>query len=70
MVWTPPQNGRQSMAEEDLPVEGEEEDCNNHGSDGVREKQKNGRRYGRYISRLGMDNYMYLVGLVVSVSDC
>ena len=54
MVWTPPQNGRQSLAKEDLPMDtarqGEKRKTAiimEEPSDGFHEKQKHGRRYGR-----------------------
>ena len=54
MVWTPPQNGRWSLAEEDLPVDTARYEekrktatIMEEPSDGLHEKQKNGKRYGR-----------------------
>ena len=54
MVWTPLQNGRQSLAKEDLPVDTARQEekrktatIMEEPSDGLHEKQKPGRRYGR-----------------------
>ena len=54
MVWTPSQNGRQSLAKEDLPVDTARQEevrktttIMEEPSDELHEKKKPGRRYGR-----------------------
>ena len=54
MVWTPSQNGRQSLAEEDLPVDTARQEkkrkivtITEEPGDGLHEEQKHGRRYDR-----------------------
>ena len=54
MVWTPSQNGRQSLAKEDLAVDTARQEKKRktatimeEPSDGLHEEQKHGRRYGK-----------------------
>ena len=65
MVWTLPLNERQSLDKEDLPIDTErqkeEEERKTatimeEPSDGLHEKQKNGRRYGRIKTSLTFGN--------------
>ena len=55
MVWTPPYNGRQQMAEEALPVDTTQEErrkaitIKEEPSDGLHEKQKHERNARRFF---------------------
>ena len=53
MVWTPPQNARQSLAKDDLPMNTARQEEKRKTAafmkkpgDGLHEEQKHGRRYG------------------------
>ena len=59
MLWTPPQIGRQLLAKEDLPVDTarQQEEWKTAAimeelSDGLHQKYKHGRRYGKRYTTL------------------
>ena len=63
MVWTPSQNGRQSLAEEDLPVDTARQEKKRKTAtimeepgDGLHEDQMHGRGYGRRQTSLAFGN--------------
>ena len=73
MVWTPHQNGRQSLAKEDLPVYTSRQEekrktatIMEEPSDGFYEKQKHGTRYGRRQTSLAFGSRWTALGFIDS----
>ena len=71
MVWTPPQNGRQSLAKEDLKVDAAQQEekrktatIMEEPSDGHHEEQKHGRRYGRRQTSLAFGSGWTALGCI------
>ena len=71
MIWTPPQNGRQSLAKEDLPVgtAWQEEKRKTtiimeEPSDELHEKQKPERRYGKRQTSLAFGSGWMALGCI------
>ena len=70
MVWTPPQNGRQSYAK-NLPVDTARQKekrkiatIMEEPSEGLDEKQKPGRRYGRGWTSLAFESGQTVLGCI------
>ena len=71
MIWTLPQNGRQSLAEKDLPVDiaWQEEKWKTatimeEPSDGIHEKQKYGIKYDRKQTSLAFGSGWTALGCI------
>ena len=71
MVWTPSQNGRQSLAEEDLPVDTARQENKRKNAtimeepgDGLREEQRHGRGYGGEQTSLAFGSGWTVLGCV------
>ena len=71
MVWTPSQNGRQSLAEEDLPVDTARQEKKRktatimeEAGDGLHEEQRHGRGYGGEQTSLAFGNGWTALGCV------
>ena len=70
MVWTPSQNGRQSLAEEDLPVDTARQEKKRKTAimeepgDGLHEEQRHGRGYGGEQTSLAFGSGRTALGCV------
>ena len=71
MVWTPPQNGRQSLAKSNLTVDTARQEKKRktatimeEPSDGLHEKKKLGRRYGRGQTSLAFGSIWTAFGCI------
>ena len=71
MVWTPPQNGRQMLAKEYLPVDTARQEekrktatITEEPSDGLHEEQKHGRYGRRHLWRLGVNGRLLAIQII------
>ena len=76
MVWTPSQNGRQSLAEEDLPLDTARQKKKRKTAtimeepgDGLHEEQRHGRGYGGEQTSLAFGSGWTALGCVDTVRD-
>ena len=77
MVWKPPQNGRQSLAKEGLPVDTARQEEKKKTAtimeapgDGIHEEQKHGRGHGRRQTSLAFGSGWTAFGCIDYIYKC